>query len=297
MIKFVNNMRTMIAMAALVISTAAAASAQYRIVELNVPGGTGTNATGINNDNVVVGTYGDANGTHAFTYNPKTRVYSYPIEDPKAPNQTMATAINTGGNIVGYYWTPPGSYVGMYDAAGAFNDFNMTGCFNTVVSGLNDGVETVGYCEYRASDNTIHYESWINFFGPFSFQCPGAIDTTTYAVNNNDDVVGSWDSNSMGPIHGFMGGFGCGTTIDYPNAFLTTLTGINDNSTILGHWSQFSGPSSAFLYNNGTFTDITILKAKKGVITGQINNNGWWVGTYFDHLGAAHTFYASPKRR
>jgi hypothetical protein len=294
--QFIRSTRSLLAVGAMVVTAAAGARAQYRVVELNVPGASATTATGINNDNVVVGMYGDAAGTHTFTYNPKTHVYTYPIEDPKAPDQTYSTSINTSGTITGYYWTPPGSYVGMVDQNGTFSDFNVSGCFNNVVSGINDGVETAGYCEYRASDNTLHYEGWANFFSPVVFQCSGAIDTSVFAVNNNGATVGTYDSNSMGPIHGFLGGYGCSQTIDYSGAFITALTGINDNTTILGYWSGFDGPSAAFLYNNGTFTDITIPKAKKGVLTGKINNNNWFVGNYFDREGVEHAFYAKPAR-
>jgi probable HAF family extracellular repeat protein len=296
--KLMCNARTMIAMAATLISTNAAANAAYKFVQLNVPGASYTSANGISNDNVVVGTYSDAAGSHAFTYDIKTKAYTYPIGDPKGPNGTAANSINTSGNIVGAYTSVQGQDSGMLDQGGSFYDFNMTGCLNTVMTGNNDGNETVGYCEYQSPvDQTYHFEAWVNVFGAFTFQCPGAIDTSAFAFNNNGEVVGLFDTNSMGPIHGFLAGYGtCSQTIDYPGAFLTVLTGINDAGTILGHWSTFDGPSSAFLYYNGTFTDIVAPPAaKKGITTGQINNKGWFVGTFYDHLGTGHTFYARPN--
>lgn len=294
--KLMCNARIMLAMAATVILTSAAANAGYKFVQLKVPGASATSATGINNNNLVVGTYSDSAGSHAFTYDPKTKVYTYPIDDPKAPDQTNANSINTSGNIVGYYWAA-GSLVGMLDQGDSFYDFNMQGCINTVMAGNNDGNETVGYCQYlNPNDGLYHYEAWINVFDSFTYQCPGAVDTSAFAFNNNGEVVGIFDSNSMGPIQGFLGGFGtCTQTINYPNAFLTYLTGINDSGTILGHASGFSGPSTAFLYANGQFTTITPpLAAKQGMITGQINNKGWFVGTYYDQHGLGHTFFAKP---
>ena len=77
---------------------------------------------------------------------------------------------------------------------------------------------------------------------------------------------------------------------------MTVLTGVNDAGTVVGFWSA-GGKSSAFLYDTSTgqFTDIpSPREVKKGVQTGQLNNDDWFAGTYFDRHNAHHAFYAKP---
>ena len=77
------------------------------------------------------------------------------------------------------------------------------------------------------------------------------------------------------------------------------LTGINDSGTAIG-WTTYAENSSegfAMLYDvsNGNMTPLISAKgALNGVTTGQINNNGWFVGTYYDAKGKTHGFYAEP---
>jgi hypothetical protein len=293
-----SNVRTVIAMAAILISASAARAQNYTYHVLNVPGASSTTATGINNENMVVGTYTDATGTHGFIYSPAGKYYVYPINDPKGPNDSATLSMNNSLYIVGSY-SPGQGQTAMIDQGGTFYDIAVNGCFNAEGTGISDGNVTVGNCEYQTPDNVVHSEAWVTFFGTNTYLCPGAVDTFVNAVNNNLQTVGTWDASNMGPIHGFVGSvgsFGSCQTLDYPNAFITNLTGVNDSGTIIGNQrGGFTGNDAAFLYVNGSFIDIVPpLRAKKGMITGQINNNGWFVGTYFDRYSASHTFYAKP---
>ena len=166
--------------------------------------------------------------------------------------------------------------------------------------GVNDAGQTVGTCEYfNPVDNTYDYESWVSFFGPYTFSCPTAVDTMANAINNGGEVVGSFDANSMGPTVGFVASYGncSGNPINHPGASATVLTGVNDSGTVVGFWSAGNHPK-AFLYSTATgeFTDIPLpFKSWKGMMTGQINNNGWFVGAFFDRYQRPHAFLAAPN--
>jgi hypothetical protein len=64
------GVRHIFVMAAIAASTSAAANAQYKFVKLNIPGAIVTTVSGINNDNLITGSYETNSAIYGFTYNP-----------------------------------------------------------------------------------------------------------------------------------------------------------------------------------------------------------------------------------
>src|SRR5262249_10113728 len=77
------------------------AQAQYMYTTLDVPGSTGTGASGINTSGQVVGWYNDAGGIeHGFLLDVDG---NYTTLDAPGAIQTEARGINDAGQVVGLY--------------------------------------------------------------------------------------------------------------------------------------------------------------------------------------------------
>ena len=288
--------RHIVAVAAIAISSSAVASAQYKFVRLNVPGASSTLANGINNNNVITGTYANSSGTFGFTYDPGTGVWHYPISDPKAVGNTALNSSNTSGQIVGYYYSQAiARDVGMVmQPGGSFSDVTPIGCTtNAVVTGINDGAFSTmgGHCQ-TAQGVTL---AWESYPANLAFSCFGSTYTEANAINNWALMAGTYTKSDGMSSGGFIStDQGTCSEVDYPGAASTTLGGINDTGTITGsYWPNFAGAYHGFVLTGSTFAAVDVPKAKATSI-GQVNNNNWFVGFYIDHKNQMHSFYAMP---
>jgi hypothetical protein len=97
------------------------------ISDPNTPTGSGFNQLlGVNNNNVAVGFYIDANGnSQAYSYNIATAAFAA-IKLPSRfnPVMTTATGINNAGEISGYYVDAAGNVHGFLDNGGTFSSFD-----------------------------------------------------------------------------------------------------------------------------------------------------------------------------
>ena len=108
-------------------------------------------AEGINSSGLIVGTYDNGTGSHAFLYN--AGVFTT-IDDPSATTGTFARGINRSGQIVGFFGST-GTH-GFIDNGGIFStidDPNAAG--ETFVNGINDdglivgGIWLVSFMDYH----------------------------------------------------------------------------------------------------------------------------------------------------
>jgi len=285
------SLRHIVAMAALAVSTGAIASAQYKFVKLTIPGAIVTTVSGINNDNLITGTYETNTGYYGFTYNPSTKAWHYPIADSKG-SATFALASNTSGTIVGYYTNALGQIVaGMSDEGGSFSNVAPSGCEpGAIVAGIGDSAyqTMTGSCAVGAQ---IH--AFVTGPANVTFACFGNY-TAANAISNWLLTVGYYMA-SDGQTSGFLSTeYGDCTTINYPGAVNTRLTGVNDYGTMAGtYWPTKKGKAHAFLTDGTTFTAVKVPHAKATTL-GQINNNNWFVGNYIDSEGTNQAFYAVP---
>ena len=162
---------------------------------------------GVNDSNVAVGFYTDANGvTHGYTYTiGAVSPFSPNINDPNAGTGTgqgtTAAAINNAGNIAGFYVDATGKFNGFLDIGGTFTTIDPIGATSTMLLGLNNEGFAVG--TYVDSSNVMHgllYDIATNTFQ--NIDDPFGIGTTTingindknqlvgFYVNGNDDTIG-----------------------------------------------------------------------------------------------------------
>jgi len=158
--------------------------------------GTGTVASGINDNGVVVGSW-DPSATAAnegYTYNSNTGQFTNTsISDGGA--YTLPYGINDSGEISGNVDTfPSGQRVitGFIDNGGVFTSISYPGASSTIVQGINDSGAVVGW--YTLGGVTTGF-IYIN--GAFtSIMYPGSSATELTGISNNGEIVGFYSCSS-----------------------------------------------------------------------------------------------------
>jgi probable HAF family extracellular repeat protein len=119
-------------------------------------------------------------------------------------SSTVASGINDGGRIVGYFDDATGRHGFVY-SGGVFTAFDapgayFNGAYDTAATGINDSGQIVGYFFDAAG---IH--GFLDTAGVFTtIDVPGALSGTTvaYGINDNGQIVRSFGDNAGG--HGFL---------------------------------------------------------------------------------------------
>ena len=267
------------------------ASAQYRLISIEIPGGNATGYSGkggwcgINDAGAVTGTYMDAsNNSHGFM----RRNGTLHILDNPGSVDTALASINNLGVVVGNYGDLTSSQAAMYSfRSGAWSVLpEIPGQPSNVGIGINDSGAAVGWAGVGDFNNNLtNTVSWV--WDPtsqsYSFlNVPGAPPYSTYAngINDQGQIAGTFFDTS-GAAHGFLKQGETYTTIDVPGATGTYGYGFNNSDTIVGAWLNLSGWNEGFVRkSDGT---VTIVNFPGGLATWVFNVNdrgdicGYWV--------------------
>ena len=254
-------------------------------------GSDNTFALGMNSSNQVVGQYYDSSGnSHGFS-----RDASGTITEIVFPGalQTACTGLNDAGEITGWYEDNALTFHGFTDIGGQFltNDFIYT-------AGVSSSGAYAGYY-YAPGPANCNGETGTSCYGYLAtpqgdtlstVQAPNAINTSIYAVNNSNVMVGFYTDAAF-TLHGLMLSGNTVTNIDDPNAQpqTTQCTGINSSGEIVGSYTLPSNLERGFLYFNGSYTDIAVPGAIHTYAYG-INDSGVITGTYYDAGNVEHGF-------
>jgi hypothetical protein len=125
-------------------------------------------------------------------------------------------------------------------------------------------------------------------------QCPGAINTSAFAINDQGAIVGEYDFDGV-ILHGFILQSGAYRTVDDPdknNAFGTRLLGINSSGVAVGEYEDSQEFFHGFIYKNGLFENV-IYAGSRNTFVQSINNVGLITGTAFFSDGTNKGFIAS----
>lgn len=231
----------------------AAASAQtstyvtYHYSAINYPGAIAqeTNANGINNSNVIVGSYVDPQTSvgHAFEYvNGKFTSFDFP-----GATSTIALGISDTGDVVGEYALSNGSnYHGFLRHNGSFTTIDYPGASSTALVGINKAGTIVGIY-----DGTYGFIYQNGTFTPYNAPTrkgePNYFSALT-GINNAGAVVG-WEQS--GDYQAGFWAIGNDTDFLKPVSYFrnNTVTGINTGDDIVGCLN--SGAYVAFAVESG----------------------------------------------
>jgi hypothetical protein len=156
--------------------------------------GTGTEATGINNGGVIVGTWDPSNTAAAegFIYN-GTTFTNTSISDGGA--YTTLYGVNDSGEISGFTTTFSGNSrvrSGFVYNNGVFTPINYPGASSTIVQGINDSGQVVGFYNLAGVTSGFIYEDG-NFT---SIMYPGSSATALFGISNDGELVGTYTCTS-----------------------------------------------------------------------------------------------------
>jgi probable HAF family extracellular repeat protein len=222
----------------------------------SLPGDTITKAYGINNSGQIVGFSGNLNNQHAFVYKngQMTDLNSLVTSGLPSAYLASAAAINESGQIAGNVYTvdSKGDLVSnqafLYSAGTvtALGSFNATSNFS-VASGISASGQVIGFSD-SPNDTTVQ--------DGFLFSKGQLID-----LGQSNFPVGIDDSGQV--LVGLLGLYSNGhiTSLGVPPGYDLFLgSAINSSGQIVGEAaSSTNGVSAAFLYSNGTWTDLNSL--------------------------------------
>jgi uncharacterized membrane protein len=256
------------------------------VSQIDGPGATFTDASGINNRGEIVGSFGDAQGLHGYVFR---RGAFTTLDVPVQGALTIAIGINDRGQITGTYRSQ-GLFHGFLWDRGTFTDINAPDADETFLHVINNRGQIVGHSR-RDVHSLARLFVWED--GTFTFlTTPGVLvvgrNRDSLGLNDRGQIVGSFQS--QGVTHGFLLDNGVVTHIDVPGARTTLASGINNRGQIVGSYVDAFGVEHAYIRNtDGTFTQIDAPNAES--ISGvRVNDHSDIVGMFSEPGGRFRGF-------
>ena len=216
------------------------------------------------------------------------------IDFPRSPD-TMATGLNSRGDIVGLYGPNLPAYEGTEQSyvleGNSFQELIYPGATYTGGLGINKSRKIVGW--YTSPGDDMHGflrkgKTYTNI------DYPGSENTLAININDSGVIIGDHYQNTTGIIHGFILNKGVYTTIDPPNSTYTEPTGINSAGVIVGDYEDQNFVNHGFIYQHGQFTIVDYPGASNTQLTG-INDQGQMVGGYGDDVIIGSEDWPNPN--
>jgi uncharacterized membrane protein len=298
---------TVFGLLALTVSSAKAQA--YNYASIDYPNAIRTRTFGIGPGGVIVGDYRDSSGTlHGFLLAMGRYVT---VDVPGAligltgVLPTGARGINSAGDIVGFYFVPPGSSADCTVAATppCQKGFLLhRGTFSTMLfqgheASIPQRITPTGNI-YGCYHDLDYMGSMFGFTrtagGTFnSIDVPASMHTG--ATPDGSTVVGLYADLTMmpSPTHGYVIQNGNFQSFDVPGSTFTEAWDINPSGSIVGDFLDRAGIFHGFLRTADGYTSIDF-PAAIGTHAFGINPGGAIVGTYTDTNNVTHGFVAVP---
>ena len=260
--------------------TLLAASAQAAVlVPVSVPDASKTRLFGINDANVIAGSYiGKSDHVEHGFFGPFGGAYT---SFDGGTGGTQARAVNNNGYITGFSNSQGGG--GITGSQPIFERLPDGTILNVTASGkqLYGRAQGINNTENKFAGTYWSFQQFdaVAFVGRngeylHDVGLPGNQASDGEGINDANVIVGQI---FQPPLHGFIRDGKTVTIIDYPGKHVsgTALEGINDNGQAVGQWFDNRSRPHSFLLDiaSQTFSDITVPGAKK-TAAWNINNNG-----------------------
>ncbi len=172
--------------------------------------------------------------------------------------------------------------------------WNISGDTFGVALGINDNGLIVGGC--WGPSTSSHAVLWQDG-AAIDLGTLGGIMSEATAVNDQGQVVGDGDTSS-GVDEAFLWQNGIMTNLGALPGAITPAAGvatsaayaINNSGQVVGHSLTYGNINHAFLWQNGTMTDLGVLSAGSASYADAINNQGQVVGYNTTASGVTHAF-------
>jgi YVTN family beta-propeller protein len=223
--------------------------------------------------------------TVSTTARPRVLNYSFQSLEPPGSLNSVATAINNHGLIVGRFTDVGGTSHGyLRKLDGSFVTIDPPGSIHTFGPSINDDGAIAG--NWTAADGTLHgfTRSAAGVYATLDF--PGAVDTAPFGLNSQGTIVGAYDLGDQTTAIGFELRRGVFTSFEDPAAvpMLTQANDINSQNLIVGLYGDAAGNLHGFTrHPDGRFQNFDFPGADN-TLPWKINNLGQVVGGYFTNF-------------
>jgi hypothetical protein len=282
-----------------------AAGADYRYLQIDVPGATATSAYRINARGDVVGRFTDSTGQWGFLLSAGT----FTTIKITGSSTTLANGINNRGDVVGSYSVGTGS-------GAVLHGFLLRDSEVTVID-VPDALGTRAFDISATGDVTGEYQDnvlrqWHGFSwrdGQFTFfDVSGSNLTSGYGINVFGDIVGHYTLPGSGKMYGYIYSNGQFTSLNHPSSgnLMSCGWGIGVHGEVVGHYTDvtaYNTDSSSYsifgyLYQDGAFETLQAPGARE-TYPSSITPNGTIAGYFrtYDpvkHSWTVHGFVAAP---
>jgi len=245
-----------------------------------VSGAVSQTVFGINDSNIVAGSFVDSGGIEHGFFGPLdgSNYTTFDVAgdgtfgtEPRAisPDGSIAGFAPASGFAIGeeFFRRPDGSFA-FPQFAGTHLDGVLQGT-NFLHISMGDYVNSAGT---RAGD-FVKNGHWLK---PFELDIEGWTQNSPRKVADDGHTHAGYFIDKDGGQHGFVQKHGITQVIDYPGAVLTVLEDINNRDRAAGQWDDSSGNPHSFSLDTktGTFTDIKIKDGSTFQQAWAINNKG-----------------------
>jgi len=232
-------------------------------VSRNQPGAVQTQATGINDEDVVTGFWSTTNtGTDpnfAVEFIPVLNTFvSTNVIDPlvgiptAAPEVSQALGINNDQIVAGFYLDTAGVSHGFTysGSAAAYTPVTIKGATSVAATGINDNDQVCGFY-VNAKGKTLGFVKNSSGGVVTSFRVPGTSFTQLLGINNSGVAVGFYTDSSNTP-HGvyYTPSTGAWTPVNDPEGVMgTVVNGINNENQLVGFFIDAAGNFHGMIVN------------------------------------------------
>lgn len=244
----------------------------YTFVNIDNPDADWTEARGINNNGVIVGSYGLGGTRHGFVLEGE----NYSTLDYPGAESTFAAGINDIGEIVGSYTDAAGQHGFKYSGGNFSGPINHNG-LPTVLVDINNSGLIAGYAgqdAYTAESFISNGVESVNIRYPFWGD--DIEETIILGINNLGQGAGYF---FFADYYGFFydGNTYYDVNYDSPSMTESLARDVNDNGVVLG--TYFDGISGTFLLDGQGYSSV-LFPGAQSTHGYSINNAGAIVGVY-----------------
>lgn len=214
--------------------------------------------------------------------------------DAPGAKETIASAINAHGDIVGRYTDQQDRVHGfLLDRTGGWHTLDVPGATFTIARGLNDRGDVVG--RFEGADGIGHGFVFSNgHYRTIDYPGPARTETFAWAINNSGAVVGRFTLPGRDGPHGFLLMDGKWSRIDHPTSRTSAANGINSSGEIVGIWFDDDRNEHSFRLKRGAFSPMDVPGSRRTLVDAVLDS-GTVSGTYTDARGV-HRGYVMDAR-
>jgi probable HAF family extracellular repeat protein len=242
--------------------------------DLGTLGGNSSTATAINDNGVIIGDSDlQGGGTGAFILTNGVGVLT--SIGNLGSNYSSAAALNNNNLVVGQAGVASGGTNAFSYFNGVLSNLGTLGADYSAAFAVNDAGEIVGESAINSADTHgfVYINGTMTDVGTL-----GGTFSTAYLVNPAGQAVGVASLAGEAEIHGFLYANGTMTDLGTLGGAFSLPNAINTNGQIVGDTVDELGNSLAFIWENGTLTDLNaLLPANSGWVLMQavfINDAG-----------------------